>query len=52
MQYRIYKTTMGRKYRMRMCEDEVAERWLFRVAVVVLPLFFSMLMTAIWLKGG
>jgi len=52
MQYKMYKTTMGRKYRMRLCEDEVAERILFRVAIVVLPFLASALMTAIWLKGG
>ena len=36
--YKRYKTTMGRKYYMRMCEDEKHDRRLFRAALVVSPL--------------
>ena len=38
MKYRTYKTTMGHKYRMRICEDEQHERDLFHVALVLFPL--------------
>ena len=49
MQYKTLKTTMGRKYRIRMTEDEIAERDLFRLAVVALPFFCTILMMAVWL---
>ena len=49
MMYRTYKTTMGRKYRMRICEDEAAERDLFRLAVVLAPFLGSVLLMAAWL---
>ena len=38
MQYKCYKTTLGHKYTMRLCEDEIRERWLFRIVLVVSPL--------------
>ena len=38
MNYRRYKTTLGHKYQMRCCEDEVMERMLFRVALFFSPL--------------
>lgn len=38
MRYKSYKTTMGHKYSMRLCEDEVAERFAFRAVMVFLPL--------------
>jgi len=47
--YKTMKTTMGHKYRMRMAEDEVAERDLFRLAVVALPFFGTILLMAVWL---
>lgn len=50
-QYKVLKTTMGRKYKVRMCEDEVAERDLFRMAIVLLPLISSVLMFLIWVKA-
>ncbi len=51
-QYKVLKTTMGRKYKVRMCEDEVAERDLFRLAVVALPFFGTILLMAVWLWRG
>ena len=51
-QYKVLKTTMGRKYRMRMSEDEIAERDLFRLAVIGLPFLASVLMTILWIKGA
>ena len=47
--YKTMKTTMGHKYRMRMAEDEVAERDLFRLAVVVLPFLGTVALMAVWL---
>ena len=51
MYYKTLKTTMGRKYRVRMTEDEVAERDLFRLAVVGIPFLASVLMTILWIKA-
>ena len=51
-QYRVMKTTMGRKYRMRMAENEASERELFRIVVVLLPLLASVLLTAAWFARG
>ena len=50
-QYKVMKTTMGRKYKVRMSEDEIAERDLYRMAVVILPLISSVLMFLIWVKA-
>jgi len=47
--YKTMKTTMGHKYRMRMAEDEVAERDLFRLAVVALPFLGTVALMAVWL---
>ena len=49
MKYKLMKTTMGRKYYVRMADDEVAERILYRIALVVLPFITSVLMMAVWL---
>ena len=38
MRYKSYKTTMGHRYNMRLCEDEVAERFAFRAVMIFLPL--------------
>ena len=38
MNYKRYKTTLGHKYRMRCCEDEICERILFRAALFCSPL--------------
>ena len=51
MKYRTFKTTMGRKYRVRMTEDEVAERELFHIALVALPFFTAALMFFLWVKA-
>lgn len=50
-QYKVLKTTMGRKYKVRMTEDEVAERDLYRLSIVLLPLISSVLMFLIWVKA-
>ena len=36
--YRRYKTTLGHRYVMRMCEDEIHERRLFHAALILAPL--------------
>ena len=51
-QYKVLKTTMGRKYKVRMSEYEIAERDLYRMAVVALPFFGTVLLMAVWLLRG
>lgn len=36
--YRVFKTTTGEKFRMRVSEDEKFERQLFHVALILVPL--------------
>lgn len=36
--YKTYKTTLGHKYTMRLCEDEIRERRIFRACLVISPL--------------
>ena len=50
--YRTFKTTMGHKIRVRMSEDEIAERELFHIVLVALPLVTSALMFFLWVKMG
>ena len=38
MKYRTYKTTLGHKYQMRICEDELHERRILKAAIVLAPL--------------
>lgn len=47
--YKTLKTSMGRKYRVRMTEDEIMERDLYRLAVVALPFFGTVLLMLVWL---
>ena len=48
--YKTFKTTMGHKVRVRMSEEEIAARWLYRFAVVTLPLLTSVLFIYIYVK--
>ena len=50
--YRTFKTTMGHKIRMRMTEEEIAERELFHIVLVVLPFIASVGMFLLWIKMG
>lgn len=50
--YRTERTTMGRKIRVRMSEDEIAERELFHLAIVTLPFITAALMFFLWVKVG
>ena len=49
MKYRTFKTTMGRKYKVRMTEDEIAERELFNITLVLVPFLSTILLMAVWL---
>lgn len=37
MNYKTYKTSMGRKYRMRLCEDEKRDLFLLRALIALVP---------------
>ena len=50
--YRTERTTMGRKIRVRMSEDEIAERELYNLAIVTLPFITAALMFFLWVKVG
>lgn len=52
MRYRTFRTTMGRKYRVRMTEDEVAEQELFNIILVLVPFLATVLLMAVWLWRG
>ena len=47
-QYRTVKTTMGRKIRVRMSEQEVLDRMIYWAAVTILPFVGSALLFWIW----
>ena len=50
-QYKVLKTTMGRKYRVQMSEEEIEERELFHMAVIALPFVSAALMFFLWVKA-
>lgn len=50
MRYRTYKTTMGRKIRVRMSDEEIAARWLYRFALVAVPFITSAAMFYVLVK--
>jgi len=52
IRYRTLKTTLGRKYRVRMTDSEIAERRIYWTVVTVLPFIGSMLMFYLWVKVG
>ena len=52
MMYRTYKTTMGRRYRMREPYDARAEKILFRIVITVLPFVTAAGMMWLWIKGA
>ena len=51
-QYRTVKTTMGRKIRVRMSEQEVLDRMIYWAAVTILPFVGSALLFWVWVKVG
>ena len=48
-EYRTFKTTMGRKFRVKMTEQEIYERDLFRMMLIVGP--FAMCWLFAWAAG-
>lgn len=50
--YRTLKTTMGRRYRVKITSEEAAARWLYNVSLVVVPFVSSALMFYVWVKVG
>ena len=50
--YKTLKTTMGRRYRVRITSEEAAAQWLYNVALVVVPFVSSALMFYVWVKVG
>ena len=50
MKYRTYKTTMGHKVRVRMSNEEIEARWLYRFAMVVVPFISSAALFYVWVK--
>ena len=51
-EYRTIKTTLGHKIRVRMSEEEIAERELFHLVLVAFPFISAALMFLLWVKVG
>ena len=47
--YKTFRTTMGHKIRVKMSEEEVAERELFHMILFLLPSLTVILFAAAWL---
>ena len=50
--YRVMKTTMGRKYLVRMSEQEVIDQRIYYAVLVILPFVTSVVMFWLWIKMG
>ena len=50
--YKTVKTTLGHKIRVKMSPEEIAERDLFHIALVVFPFIASAGMFFLWVKLG
>jgi len=50
--YKTYKTSMGHKVRVRMSQEEIAARWMYRFGLVVIPFVTSALLFFVWVKVG
>lgn len=50
--YKTITTTMGHKVRMRMTDDEVAARAIYRISIVLVPFASVALMTFMWIRMG
>lgn len=48
--YRTFRTTMGHKIRVKMSDEEIAERELFYIVITLLPFLTTLLFFIIWLK--
>ena len=47
--YRTFKTTMGHRIRVKMSDEEIAERELFHMILFLLPSLTFILFAAAWL---
>ena len=50
--YRTFKTTMGRKFRVRMTKEEVEEQELYNMVIVTLPFISALLLFVVWFARG
>ena len=50
--YRTFKTTMGHKIRVRMSEEEIVARWIYRFVLVTAPFVGSVLLMTVWMAVG
>ena len=48
-EYRTFKTSLGHKIRVKMTEEEIIERDLFRMMLLVVP--FAMIWAFAWAAG-
>ena len=48
--YRTFRAADGRRVRVEMTEDEIAERTLFRMGITVFPFITAVLFFLVWLK--
>ena len=46
--YRTFKTSLGHKVRVRMSEEEIAERELFHMVLVLFPFVTGIFMACVW----
>ena len=51
-QYKVLKTTMGRRYKERMSDQETVDQFLYHIALVAVPFISSALMFFLWVKMG
>ena len=51
-QHKVLKTTDGRRYKVRMSQEEVDARTIYRIALVTLPFISSALMFWLWIRIG
>ena len=47
--YKTFRTTMGHKVRVKMSEDEIAERERFHIVIVLLPSLTFVLFACVYL---
>ena len=50
--YRVMKTTMGRKYLVRMSDQEVIDQRIYHAVLFILPFITSAIMFWLWVKLG
>ena len=50
--YKTFKTTMGHRIRVKMSEDEIAERELFYLSITFFPFLTAIMFFLVWVKVG